>query len=133
MCVNLPTTGLRRRALVQRRRALRCGAGLPGGSAPDCNDGIGCTKDNCNEAADTCNHVPDDSACDDGQPCTLDRCEVELGCLNVEDPQCGKGPQIDCRANLRAAVGQPYQVDQDGGWRPAKRAIWWTKLEGRRV
>ncbi|MFQ5415352.1 MAG: S8 family serine peptidase, partial [Phycisphaerae bacterium] len=36
------------------------------GTAVDCNDGIGCTDDACNEATDSCDNVVNNANCDDG-------------------------------------------------------------------
>jgi hypothetical protein len=42
-----------------------CIAGTP----VDCNDGVDCTIDSCNEAMDKCDHAPDNAVCDDGDFC----------------------------------------------------------------
>ncbi len=44
----------------------------------DCDDGIDCTVDTCNEIQ-RCYSVPNSSLCDDGNPCTSDGCSVEEG------------------------------------------------------
>ena len=62
-----------------------CQAGAP----PDCNDGIGCTVDSCNEPATTCDNIPDDGACQDGDVCDgTESCDAALGCQ--------EGPTLDC-------------------------------------
>ena len=50
------------------------------GTAPNCNDGVVCTTDSCNETTDTCDHVASDAACDDGNACTDNWCDLALGC-----------------------------------------------------
>ncbi len=51
------------------------------GTAPNCDDGISCTVDSCNEGADSCNNAPDDSACDNGQFCDgSETCNAAIGC-----------------------------------------------------
>lgn len=56
------------------------------GTAPDCNDNIACTTDSCNEATDSCDHVPNNGACSDGLPCTDDACVVGVGCTHTLNP-----------------------------------------------
>ena len=58
-----------------------CVAGTP----PDCNDGVACTDDSCNEGTDSCDNVPNDGHCDDGEPCTDDFCDAALVCQYVPD------------------------------------------------
>lgn len=62
------------------------------GTAPNCNDGVACTTDSCNESTDSCNHVPSNAACDDGLFCNgAETCNVTLGCQAGTDP-CAGGP-----------------------------------------
>ncbi len=52
----------------------------------DCNDGLGCTDDACDdgqchhEAVVGCVTCEDHADCDDGNPCTADRCNTEGAC-----------------------------------------------------
>ena len=63
-----------------------CVAGL----APDCDDGVGCTTDTCDEGADGCEQVASDAACDDGLFCNgIETCDAILDC------QAGAGPDLD--------------------------------------
>jgi len=65
---------------------LGCLAGAP----VDCNDGVACSVDSCNETSDGCDHVPDDAVCDDGLFCTGDEiCDAVLDCRSVGDPCAG--------------------------------------------
>jgi hypothetical protein len=68
--------------------ALGCQTGTP----PNCNDGIGCTVDVCDEANDRCEHPPDDSLCNDGQFCNgVETCDPLLGCKAGTPPNCSDG------------------------------------------
>ncbi|MBW1881324.1 MAG: hypothetical protein JRJ84_23460, partial [Deltaproteobacteria bacterium] len=50
------------------------------GAAP-CNDGVGCTLDNCDEGGDSCSYVPSDALCDDADVCTgVETCDAVLDC-----------------------------------------------------
>jgi hypothetical protein len=67
-----------------------CNGGVcQSGTAPDCDDGVICTIDSCNEDTDLCDNVYNDSLCDDGEACTEDLCDLETGeCVNIW-PECG--------------------------------------------
>jgi len=57
------------------------------GTAVDCDDGIGCTDDSCNETTDSCDNVPNDGACDDSLFCSgTETCDAGLGCQVGSDP-----------------------------------------------
>ena len=58
------------------------------GTPPDCDDGVDCTDDTCNEASDTCVNIPNDANCpDDGFFCNgAEFCDAELGCSASGDP-----------------------------------------------
>lgn len=61
------------------------------GTAPNCNDGIACTTDSCNESTDSCNNVPNHSACSDGLFCNgAETCSATLGCQPGTNP-CSAG------------------------------------------
>lgn len=61
----------------------------------DCNDGISCTMDSCNESADQCDHMPQNSPCDDGAWCNgSETCGASSGCQPGTPPSCSDG--IDC-------------------------------------
>ena len=55
------------------------------GSPVDCDDGLGCTMDSCNESADGCDHAPLHSLCDDGEVCTDDSCDLSMGCVSTNN------------------------------------------------
>jgi len=112
--------------------AETCDAGTcVSGTPPDCNDGIDCTVDTCDEANDNCVSTPDDAVCDDGdvcngietcdfifdcqagtpldcndgELCTTDSCDAVTGCSNVP---------VDCPAGqeCNSADGQCYLIPE---------------------
>ncbi len=57
------------------------GTGCVAGTPVNCEDGIACTNDSCNEQTDSCDHVPDNLKCDDGVYCNgAETCNATLGC-----------------------------------------------------
>ncbi len=54
-----------------------CQAGRP----VNCNDGISCTKDFCDENQKRCGHETRDALCKDGNACTVESCDALSGCL----------------------------------------------------
>jgi hypothetical protein len=65
--------------------ATGCLAGTP----PDCDDGVACTVDSCDEATLACVHQADDSTCDDGRFCNgVETCELVAGCRAGTPPDC---------------------------------------------
>ncbi|MBN1512802.1 MAG: S8 family serine peptidase, partial [Phycisphaerae bacterium] len=69
----------------------QCQAGV----AVDCDDGVACTADSCNEDTDSCDNVPNDAACDDGAYCNgTETCDAELGCQPGTAPDCDDG--VEC-------------------------------------
>ena len=64
--------------------------GCQAGSAPNCDDGVSCTVDSCNEGSDSCDNAPDDSACDNGLFCDgAETCNAATGCETGSDPCAG--------------------------------------------
>ncbi|MDF1566140.1 MAG: hypothetical protein P1V51_24120, partial [Deltaproteobacteria bacterium] len=64
--------------------------GCQSGTAPVVNDGVACTVDSCDEAADTVVHAPNDAACDDSLFCNgAETCDALLDC------RAGTAPSID--------------------------------------
>ncbi|HEV8323318.1 MAG TPA: hypothetical protein VG389_17005 [Myxococcota bacterium] len=89
-----------------------------GGFAPTCEDFVTCTTDACDEANDTCAHVPQDAACDDGLYCNgTERCMPPLGCLPGLGVAC---PDMDpctldlCDEPTDSCVHPPGDHDMDG-------------------
>ena len=57
------------------------------GTAIGCDDGIACTNDSCDEAADACDNAPDHAACDNGDFCDgAELCDPVQGCQPGSDP-----------------------------------------------
>ena len=64
------------------------------GPRVDCDDGLACTVDTCDEALG-CVHAPTDESCDDGDPCTADTCTVSEGCAHAPLPNDTPCPDDD--------------------------------------
>lgn len=61
--------------------------GCKPGSAPNCNDGVACTADSCDEVNDDCDHVPNHTSCSNGNFCDGEEvCDSVLGCRDSNDP-----------------------------------------------
>ncbi|MEK6675932.1 MAG: hypothetical protein AABZ47_09800, partial [Planctomycetota bacterium] len=57
------------------------------GAPLNCNDGIACTADSCNESANICAHVPNHAVCGDSLFCNgVEVCSVVSGCVPGSDP-----------------------------------------------
>jgi MYXO-CTERM domain-containing protein len=56
--------------------------------AMDCDDGVACTVDSCNEPDDRCEHTARDARCDDDDVCTVDRCDPRDGCFHESEAFC---------------------------------------------
>ncbi len=66
--------------------------GCQAGTPPNCNDGVGCTADSCNETTDTCDHAPNNALCENGQFCDgAEVCDLTNGCQDGPDPNCNDG------------------------------------------
>ena len=69
-----------------------CAAGVCAAGPPvDCDDGVTCTIDACDEVNDLCINTANDAACDDGDDCTLDSCDLLNDCQNVFTDSDGDG------------------------------------------
>ncbi len=95
--------------------SLGCLASTP----VNCNDGVGCTVDACDEATASCDHVPSDAACDDGLFCDgVETCNALLGCQAGDPVNCGDGVgcTIDSCDELTAScVSLPSDAVCDNG------------------
>lgn len=61
--------------------------GCVAGTPVSCDDGVDCTVDTCDEAADACRHEVDDAACDDGVFCNgVESCDAAGGCVSGATP-----------------------------------------------
>jgi hypothetical protein len=90
------------------------------GTPPNCNDGVGCTVDSCNEGTDSCNHAPNDALCDNGLFCDgAETCNLVSDCQPGSDP-CPQGEvcnEVDdiCEPGINhepVAVDDAYATDQ---------------------
>jgi hypothetical protein len=108
LCINTPVDGLCDDGVFCNGvETCNATSGCQAGTPVDCDDGVACTIDACDENAQDCTHTPDDGACDDGITCTIDTCDAIEGCFNTpDDGLCDDGqfctgdgscdPQQDC-------------------------------------
>ena len=67
------------------------------GTPIDCDDGVTCTADSCDESSDSCSHAPSNAVCDDGLYCNgAETCDVDFGCQT--------GTAIDCDDDVTCTV-----------------------------
>ena len=67
------------------------------GTAVDCDDGVSCTVDSCNEGSDTCDYTPNDALCDNGLYCDgVETCDAIEGCQ--------AGTAVDCDDSVDCTV-----------------------------
>ncbi len=79
-------------------------SGCQAGTAPDCDDGLSCTVDACNERADACVNMPAHYLCSDGSYCNgAEICDTASGCVD--------GSAIDC-SSLDNGCREPF-CDED--------------------
>jgi hypothetical protein len=96
--------------------------------AVDCDDGVSCTIDSCNEGTDSCDNVPDDALCDNGLFCDgAEWCDPVASCQDGVDP-CDPGEICNeeedvCELHFCATLPDPSvckgDVDGDGHVTPA--------------
>jgi len=84
------------------------------GTVVDCDDGIDCTDDSCNEVTRSCWHDPDPTSCDDSNVCTDDVCDLALGCVNTPNTgpcndglYCNGADTCDGAGNCTVHAGDP--------------------------
>ena len=84
--------------------------------APTCNDGVGCTMDECVLATDECQNTPVDSLCPDGTVCVAGAgCQTPAACEFDDD--CG-GDGVFCNGDevcVDGACASPGSRDCDDG------------------
>lgn len=95
-----------------------CVEGICVGGATRCDDGLDCTIDVCDEAADRCVAMPDHAMCADPDPCNgVEVCDTRRGCR--------PGPLLDCNdsntctidtcdAAMGGCVHRSRDLDGDG-------------------
>ncbi len=89
------------------------------GVVPDCDDGLDCTRDSCDEAARQCAHFADDALCSDGDSCNGEEsCEPALGrCLAGFAVSCADALDCTddgCDSSTGACVYTIRDRDHDG-------------------
>ena len=91
---------------MPRANSLPLGACQPGVTV-DCNDGVDCTTDSCDEAANSCENVPNNDLCSDGLYCTgIEVCDSENGCQ--------PGTPVVCNDNGAFCDGKEICDDASG-------------------
>ncbi|MGA1824201.1 MAG: M14 family metallopeptidase [bacterium] len=79
-----------------------CQPGIP----PDCNDGVRCTDDSCNEGTDSCDHTANDNLCDNGLFCDgAETCDTMLDCQSGIDPCDGQACNEDTDSCIEVECG----------------------------
>ena len=64
-------------------------SGCQGGTPPNCNDGVPCTQDVCDELQLSCVNTPNNQLCSNGQFCDgVERCDPDDGCRPGNPPNC---------------------------------------------
>ncbi|MCH8147332.1 MAG: S8 family serine peptidase, partial [Planctomycetes bacterium] len=62
------------------------------GTAVNCNDGVGCTDDSCNEGTDSCDNIANNANCDNGLFCDgAETCHLTLDCQSGTAVNCDDG------------------------------------------
>ena len=89
------------------------------GEAPDCDDGIDCTADTCDEVTRSCEHTSNHDVCDNGAFCDGEEfCFELIGCFSINRPRCDDGVHCTedrCDPGLDACVHEPVDSLCDNG------------------
>jgi hypothetical protein len=89
------------------------------GSAVDCDDGVACTQDTCDESQAACVHAPDHALCQDGMACNgAESCHPTQGCVAGTPRDCDDGvacTQDACVELAGGCVNQPQDAACDDG------------------
>lgn len=92
--------------------------GGPCSTDAQCDDGVPCTLDGCDEILGRCRFSPDDSICQDESVCDgEERCALKVGCVAGEPKTCSDGNActIDtCDEATASCVAEPRDADGDG-------------------
>jgi formylglycine-generating enzyme required for sulfatase activity len=77
------------------------------GTSINCDDGIDCTIDTCDESMDRCENTPNDALCDDGDPCNgTEICEAHVGCIRTLVADCN-GNAVEDACDIANCSGDP--------------------------
>src|SRR5690606_25084174 len=94
------------------------GLGAPCLDDAQCDDGIDCTDDVCDDEVGRCRHVPDDGLCRDDVYCDGDEvCKPDIGCVEGTPVSCSDDDTctIDrCVESTRSCEYFPRDMDGDG-------------------
>ena len=92
----------------------RCvGGTCQDGLDPDCDDGVGCTDDFCDEVNDVCANTPNDGNCDDGDFCTgVGTCDPMNDCQAGTDPCPDDG---EFCTGVESCLGAPFNRCEASG------------------
>ncbi|MCZ7681702.1 MAG: putative metal-binding motif-containing protein [Sandaracinaceae bacterium] len=87
-------------------------------SPPDCDDGIACTVDGCDDDVEACTHEATDSLCDDGDVCNgAETCDVASGCATGTPLDCDDESDCtvdSCTSSMCAYVTRDADMDGHG-------------------
>jgi MYXO-CTERM domain-containing protein len=87
-------------------------AGCVAGEPVNCNDGIACTTDACNESTDSCTNVANNALCSNHVFCDgQEVCSLTLGCIDGEPPTCNDN--IPCTVDSCDAVNDSCSYEAD--------------------
>jgi len=84
------------------------------GTPVNCDDGVDCTDDTCNESTHGCDYVPNDAYCDNGLWCDgPEICDALLGCLGTTAPDCND--EVGCTDDsCNESTDQCDNIPNDG-------------------
>jgi len=89
------------------------------GSPIDCNDGVGCTADSCDDTNGLCINTPNNANCSDGDFCTgTEVCDATLDCQPGTPPDCDDSVACTtdfCSTSQGACVHSPDHSVCDNG------------------
>ena len=90
-------------------------AGCQPGTAANCDDGVACTVDSCNETTDSCDHAQVNGACGDGLFCNgAEACDPVAGCQPGTAPNCDDG--VACTTDSLQRDDRQCEHAQVNGW-----------------
>ena len=136
-CDNVPDDGSCQNGLFCDGAEI-CDAALDcqPGPAVDCDDGVGCTADSCNEGTDSCDNTPDDGPCQNGLFCDgAESCDAALDCQPGADACAG----LSCDENIdfcvapgpAAAILNEYNGVAPGNFLKNDNSdVFWGRIEG---
>ncbi|MCC6644266.1 MAG: putative metal-binding motif-containing protein [Polyangiaceae bacterium] len=92
--------------------------GPPCSTALDCDDGLACTRDECDPVSRRCARTPDHALCSNGVTCDgVERCDLEVGCRAGPPVTCDDGDPCSldaCDEATQACLHAPRDADGDG-------------------